>query len=277
MWFTHCNHTYLSIYYYLQLKVDLKPRSWHTVCATYSPVATECRLVIFGGNMHREGNYGDRTAAADPRILVFGMYHVFGLHAVVGVLSLLWCMSLLILIVFWHGQGTVQLLLWLPGPSLVLVPKPYQSRPCRLHQLWSWSSPSVLIYWFFTLQVPKVLLTVAFLWSLNVKPWCHTYLSSTFLRTSGGKLWKHWKPRSTVLHLSLSLLWETRHESYKLCLCIHICCHFLHANILGPNVGIICHSLMLFHHTLSVAIIKAKINALAWFLCRKYSAPKLEK
>lgn len=39
--------------------------------------------------MHREGNYGDRTAAADPRILVFGMYHVFGLHAVVGVLSLL--------------------------------------------------------------------------------------------------------------------------------------------------------------------------------------------
>lgn len=89
MWFTHCNHTYLSIYYYLQLKVDLKPRSWHTVRATYSPVATECRLVIFGGNMHREGNYGDRTATADPRILVFGMYHVFGLHVVVGVLSLL--------------------------------------------------------------------------------------------------------------------------------------------------------------------------------------------
>ena len=141
-----------------------------------------------------------------------------------------WCplsalMSSLILIAFWHGQGTVQLLLCLPGPSLVLVPKPYQSHPCRLHQLWSWSSPSVLIYWFFTLQVPKVLLTVACLWSLNVKPWCHTYLSLMFLRTSGGKLWKHWKPRSTVLHLSISLFWETRHESYKLCLCIHICCH----------------------------------------------------
>ena len=58
----------------MQLKVDLKPRSWHTVRAAYSAVATECRLVVFGGNMHREGNYGDRTATADPRILVFGMY-----------------------------------------------------------------------------------------------------------------------------------------------------------------------------------------------------------
>lgn len=38
---------------------------------------------------------------------------------------------------------------------------------------------------------------------------------------------------------------------------------FLHANIVGPKMGIICHSLMLLHQTLSVAIIKAKINALA--------------
>ena len=61
----------------MQLKVDLKPRSWHTVRAAYSAVATECRLVVFGGNMHREGNYGDRTATADPRILAFGMCQSF--------------------------------------------------------------------------------------------------------------------------------------------------------------------------------------------------------
>ena len=58
----------------MQLKVDLKPRSWHIARAAYSAVGTMCQLVIFGGNMHREGTYGDRTAAADPRILVFGMW-----------------------------------------------------------------------------------------------------------------------------------------------------------------------------------------------------------
>ena len=68
---------HLSIYHCMQLKVDLKPRSWHTVRVAYSAAATECRLVVFGGNMHREGNYGDRTATADPRILVFGMYQSF--------------------------------------------------------------------------------------------------------------------------------------------------------------------------------------------------------
>ena len=105
-------HPHFSIYYYLQLKVDLKPRSWHTVRAAYSAVATECRLVIFGGNMHREGNYGDRTAAADPRILVFGMYHVFGLNAVVKCpLSALMSSLIFSCILTWAGYITVATLI----------------------------------------------------------------------------------------------------------------------------------------------------------------------
>ena len=139
----------------MQLKVDLKPRSWHTVRAAYSAVATECRLVVFGGNMHREGNYGDRTATADPRILVFGMYQSFlfalwrwptelthwnhalsvsasiNFHAVISVLSLL----VSSLFVFWHELGAVQLV---PGSSF------YQACPWHLG-VWSGSSPAVLL------------------------------------------------------------------------------------------------------------------------------------
>jgi len=55
-----------------QINTGLKPRSWHIACAIYSPVTTECRVVVFGGNVHIEGHYGDRENTADLRILSFG-------------------------------------------------------------------------------------------------------------------------------------------------------------------------------------------------------------
>ena len=38
-----------------------------------SAISTECQLIIFGGNAHINGHFGDRENIADLRILTFGM------------------------------------------------------------------------------------------------------------------------------------------------------------------------------------------------------------
>ena len=42
-----------------------------------SAISTECQLIIFGGNAHINGHYGDRENIADLRILTFGMSPAF--------------------------------------------------------------------------------------------------------------------------------------------------------------------------------------------------------
>ena len=56
----------------VQLYIPLKPRSWHIARPVYRPNSTECDVVIFGGNVHIEGHYGDRDNAADLEILSSG-------------------------------------------------------------------------------------------------------------------------------------------------------------------------------------------------------------
>lgn len=50
----------------------MKPRSWHIAQPLYNYTSTECRVAIFGGNVHVEGMWGDRKNAADLTILSFG-------------------------------------------------------------------------------------------------------------------------------------------------------------------------------------------------------------
>ena len=54
---------------------DLRPRSWHIAQPYYChPHSTECRVVIFGGNVHTHASQcsGDRVNTADLKILAFG-------------------------------------------------------------------------------------------------------------------------------------------------------------------------------------------------------------
>lgn len=60
----------------MQLYIPLKPRSWHIARPVYRPNSTECDVVIFGGNVHIEGHYGDRDNSADLKILSSGMRNI---------------------------------------------------------------------------------------------------------------------------------------------------------------------------------------------------------
>lgn len=54
---------------------ELQPRSWHITQPYYCHLhSTECRVVIFGGNVHvdKPENAGDRVNTADLKILTFG-------------------------------------------------------------------------------------------------------------------------------------------------------------------------------------------------------------
>ena len=55
---------------------DLEPRSWHIAEPYYChPRSTECRVVVFGGNVHVHRVpeiSGDRVNTADLKILTFG-------------------------------------------------------------------------------------------------------------------------------------------------------------------------------------------------------------
>ena len=65
-----------TLVYHPQLDVGTqKARSWHVVHPYYcqSDISTECQLIIFGGNAHVKGDFGDRVDMADLRILKFGM------------------------------------------------------------------------------------------------------------------------------------------------------------------------------------------------------------
>ena len=62
----------MDFHFSLQLHIPLKPRSWHIARPVYNLNSTECD-VIFGGNVHIEGHYGDRDNTADLRILTCGM------------------------------------------------------------------------------------------------------------------------------------------------------------------------------------------------------------
>lgn len=56
---------------------DLQPRSWHIAQPYYyHPHSTECRIVIFGGNVHTNTSEcsGDRVNTADLKILTFGKH-----------------------------------------------------------------------------------------------------------------------------------------------------------------------------------------------------------
>ena len=61
---------------YIQLDVgDQQPRSWHIAQPYYChPHSTECRVVIFGGNVHVLASEcsGDRVNTADLKIFTFG-------------------------------------------------------------------------------------------------------------------------------------------------------------------------------------------------------------
>ena len=67
----------LTIHTHLQLDVGpWRPRAWHMVHPFYCQpdIATECQLIILGGNAHIKGDSGDREDIADLRILTFGKY-----------------------------------------------------------------------------------------------------------------------------------------------------------------------------------------------------------
>ena len=69
------------IRWYTQLDVGTqKARSWHVAHPYYcqSDISTECQLIIFGGNAHVKGDFGDRVDMADLRILTFGMNTYIG-------------------------------------------------------------------------------------------------------------------------------------------------------------------------------------------------------
>ncbi len=58
---------------YPQLNINMRPRSWHVAQSLHgAAVSTECEVAIFGGNVHIDRMWGDRTDAADLRILRFG-------------------------------------------------------------------------------------------------------------------------------------------------------------------------------------------------------------
>ncbi len=53
----------------------MRPRSWHVAQPLYgAAVSTECEVAIFGGNVHIDRMWGDRTDAADLKILRFGWF-----------------------------------------------------------------------------------------------------------------------------------------------------------------------------------------------------------
>ena len=59
-------------------QLDVGPqsaRSCHMVHPYFcqSGISTECQLIIFGGEAHVNGDFGDRVHMADLRILTFGM------------------------------------------------------------------------------------------------------------------------------------------------------------------------------------------------------------
>jgi len=72
---------FVSISWYivfLQLNIDMPPRSWHIAAPMYSSNSSansvECQVAIFGGNVHSEGYTGKRRTAGEARILSFGQY-----------------------------------------------------------------------------------------------------------------------------------------------------------------------------------------------------------
>lgn len=75
----------------IQLDVsDLQPRSWHIAQPYYChPHSTECRVVIFGGNVHAHASEcsGDRVNTADLKILVFGK-RLFFYQYVISIISI---------------------------------------------------------------------------------------------------------------------------------------------------------------------------------------------
>ena len=74
------NHLVSFVVYFhhvcMQLYIPLKPRSWHIARPVYRPNSTECHVVIFGGNVHVEGDSGHRDNTADLRILSSGMRYI---------------------------------------------------------------------------------------------------------------------------------------------------------------------------------------------------------
>ena len=60
------------MFFGLQLKISLKPRSWHLGLPRYH--STECQVIVFGGNAHINEDSGARDNIADLRVLEFGEY-----------------------------------------------------------------------------------------------------------------------------------------------------------------------------------------------------------
>ena len=58
----------------MQVETGLMPRSWHVAQAQYDCHASssECRVFVFGGNVHYKGLTGARLDTADLRVLSFG-------------------------------------------------------------------------------------------------------------------------------------------------------------------------------------------------------------
>lgn len=56
----------------LQFDVNTYARAWHIAGPLYYTNSTECRLAIFGGNVHWDGFVGKRRNIGDIRIVTFG-------------------------------------------------------------------------------------------------------------------------------------------------------------------------------------------------------------
>ena len=71
------NCDYSINYYHWQLDLGgLQPRAWHITQPYYCHFhSTECLVVIFGGNIHKDASEcsGDRVNTANLKILTFGM------------------------------------------------------------------------------------------------------------------------------------------------------------------------------------------------------------
>ncbi len=94
-----CTAHSVHVTVFLQLNINTKPRSWHIAQPLYSDVSTECLVAIFGGNVHIDRMWGDRTDAADLKILRFGKAHerewCFQLRLCKEVWGLIWLAVLL--------------------------------------------------------------------------------------------------------------------------------------------------------------------------------------
>ena len=49
-------------------------RAWHTAGPLYYSNSNECRLAIFGGNVHWDGFVGKRRNIGDVRVALFGEF-----------------------------------------------------------------------------------------------------------------------------------------------------------------------------------------------------------